>query len=95
MAGDLSAVLDTNVLLAARRSSHPNSPNAEILNRWQRREFTFLCISDTLAEYAEKLLEHGIPASEVEAFIHLLARHGKLVPVVFSTSVTTPWMQTA
>ncbi len=83
MAGKLRAVIDTNVLLAARRSSHPASPNIEIFDRWQRREFTFLFSLDTLAEYAEKLLHHGIPAVEVESFIHLLARHGEIVPVVF------------
>ena len=83
MAGNLRAVIDTNVLLAARRSSHPTSPNVEIFDRWQRREFAFLFSLDTLAEYAEKLLQHGIPAAEVESFIHLLARHGEIVPVVF------------
>ncbi|MBL9132174.1 MAG: PIN domain-containing protein [Verrucomicrobiaceae bacterium] len=76
-------MLDTNVLLAARRSSHPASPNVEILDRWRRREFTFLYSLDTLAEYAEKLLECGLPASDVEAFIRLLALHGEVVPIVF------------
>ncbi len=83
MAGQLRTVLDTNVVLAAKRSKHPTSPNIEILDRWQRREFVFLCSLDTLAEYAEKLLEHGIPEAEVEAFIESLARHGELVAVVF------------
>ncbi len=71
------------MVLAARRGHHPMSPNVEILDRWQRREFAFLVSLDTLAEYAGKLLEHGIPAAEVEAFIHSLARHGELVSVVF------------
>ena len=79
----LRSVLDTNVLLAARLSSQPASPTAEILDRWQRQEFLFLYSLDTLAEYAEKLLSHGIPPSEVEAFIRLLALHGEIVPVVF------------
>lgn len=83
MAGHLRAVLDTNVVLAGKQSPHPTSPNVEILDRWQRREFTFLHSLDTLAEYAEKLLQHGIPADEVEAFILSLARHGELVAVVF------------
>jgi hypothetical protein len=38
---------------------------------------------DTLAEYAEKLLDRGISPSEVTAFIRLLALHGEIVPVVF------------
>ena len=83
MPGSLRAVLDTNVLLAAHLSSHPASPTAEILDRWQRREFVFLHSLDTLAECAEKLLTHGIPAADVAAFIRLVARHGELVPVVF------------
>lgn len=80
MAAQLRAVLDTNVLLAARRSSHPDSPNVEILSRWRRREFVFCYSLDTLAEYTEKLLEHGIPEAEVEAFVSLLAPMEKLSP---------------
>jgi len=81
MAGQLRAVLDTNVVLAAKRSTHPTSPNAEILDRWQRREFTFLFSLDTLAEYAEKLLQKGIPAADVQTFVNSLARHGECVTV--------------
>jgi uncharacterized protein len=83
MAAYLRAVLDTNVVLAARRSSHPGSPNAEILARWRQREFVFCYSLDTLAEYTEKLLEHGIPEIEVEVFVRLLARHGEAVPIIF------------
>lgn len=79
MARALRAVLDTNVILAAKRSMNAASPNMELLERWQRREFVFLHSLDTLAEYAEKLLEHGIPAPEVESFIRRLARHGEQV----------------
>lgn len=62
MPGNLRAVLDTNVILAAHCTQQAASPNAEILSRWHRREFVFLYSADTLAEYAKKLLEHGIPA---------------------------------
>lgn len=82
MAGALRAVLDTNVILAAKRSSDAASPNAEVLDRWKRREFAFLYSLDTLMEYAGKLLEHGIAEDEVEAFIRSLARHGDQVSVV-------------
>ena len=67
MALALRAVLDTNVLLAAARSNHVTSPTAEILDRWQRREFQLLVSLDTLSEYAEKLLSHGVAASEADA----------------------------
>lgn len=83
MPGSLRAVLDTNVLLAARLSNHPASPTAEIFDRWQRREFLVLYSLDTQVEYAEKLLAHGIPPSEVQAFIRRLALHGEIVPVIF------------
>lgn len=83
MPGPLRGVLDTNVVLAARLSPHATSPTAEILDRWQRREFALLYSLDTLAEYAEKLLARGIPASEVAAFIRLMARHGEMIPIVF------------
>jgi putative PIN family toxin of toxin-antitoxin system len=83
MSSSLRAVLDTNVVLAAKRSSYAFSPNKEILDRWQRREFHFLFSLDTLAEYAEKLLERGIPALDVEEFLRRIARHGELVSVAF------------
>ena len=83
MPGSLRAVLDTNVVLAARLSPHASSPTAEVLDRWQQREFRFLYSLDILAEYAEKLLACGIPASEVAAFLRLVARHGEIVPIVF------------
>ena len=83
MPGLLRAVLDTNVLIAAHLTGHPASPTAEILDRWQRREFVFLHSLDTLAECADKLLTHSIPAADVAAFIRLVARHGEIVPVVF------------
>ena len=34
------AVLDTNVVIAAQRSSGPASPNREILARWAAGDFT-------------------------------------------------------
>jgi len=83
MASALRAVLDTNVLLAAARSNHATSPTAEILDRWQSHEFELLVSLDTLSEYAEKLLSHGVSASEVEAFLTTLAVHAKLVTVAF------------
>lgn len=83
MPGHLRSVLDTNVILAAHRAIAPASPNAEILDRWRRREFLFLYSTDTLSEYAEQLLKHGISADEIEEFIRLLARHGEEVLIVF------------
>jgi predicted nucleic acid-binding protein len=44
------AVLDSNVLVAARRSAYPRSPNRELIDRWQANEFTLLFSRDTLHE---------------------------------------------
>jgi predicted nucleic acid-binding protein len=56
---------------------------AEILDRWQKSEFELLVSLDTLFEYAEKLLSHGVAATEVEAFLTSLAVHAELVTVAF------------
>ena len=44
----LRSVLDTNVVLAAKLSAHPQSPNAEIITRWMAGEFIWL-VSDDVA----------------------------------------------
>lgn len=65
----LRAVLDTNIVLAANRSTDPLSPNKEIINRWANGEYKWLISDDIAAEYAEKLLEKGNTSADVEAFI--------------------------
>lgn len=72
----LRAVLDTNVVLAAKGAKSGASPNAEILTRWGLREFEWLISDDTLEEYLEKLLERGHPLSEVLPFIAELVQLG-------------------
>ena len=47
------AVLDSNVLIAAHRSTHSQSHNRELIERWRAHEFTFLFSRDTLLKYAE------------------------------------------
>lgn len=63
------AVLDTNVVLAADRTSNPLSPNKEIIGRWSNGEFIWLVTDDIAGEYVEKLLEKGNNTDEVEAFV--------------------------
>ena len=63
------AVLDTNVVLAADRTSNPLSPNKEIISRWANGEFIWLVTDDIAGEYVEKLLEKGNNTDEVEAFV--------------------------
>jgi predicted nucleic acid-binding protein len=79
----LRAVLDTNVVLAAKRSVHPQSPNAEIITRWMAGEFVWLVSDDVVTEYAEKLLEKGIDPLKVEQFVADLLQYGEEVPIRF------------
>ncbi|MCX6855375.1 MAG: PIN domain-containing protein [Verrucomicrobia bacterium] len=79
----LRAVLDTNVVLAAKRSVHPQSPNAEIITRWMAGEFVWLVSDDVVTEYAEKLLEKGIDPLNVEQLVADLLQYGEEVPIRF------------
>ena len=79
----LRAVLDTNVVLAARRSTHAQSPNAEIITRWTNGEFLWLVSDDVVSEYAEKLLQKGIDPIKVEKFVADLLEYGEEVPIRF------------
>jgi uncharacterized protein len=79
----LRAVLDTNVVLAAKRSVHPQSPNAEIITRWMAGDFVWLVSDDVVTEYAEKLLEKRIDPLKVEKLVADLLQYGEEVPIRF------------
>lgn len=65
----IRAVLDTNVVVAAGRSKHPESPNREILKRWLDREYVLLISEDIAAEYAEKLMDRGVEREKIVSFL--------------------------
>ncbi len=79
----LRSVLDTNVVLAAKRSVNPLSPNAEIIARWMAGEFIWLVTDDVLAEYAQKLLEKNVDVQLVEQFLADLLIYGEAVAIQF------------
>jgi predicted nucleic acid-binding protein len=79
----LRAVLDTNVVLAARKARTASSPNAEIISRWEAGEFTWLVTDGILKEYLEKLLELGYPPDKAKRFLTLVACLADLVQVSF------------
>jgi predicted nucleic acid-binding protein len=79
----LRVVLDTNVVLAAKRSLHPRSPNAEIISRWVAGEFAWLVSEDVVTESAQKLLEKGIDPAKVESFVADLLQYGEEIPIRF------------
>lgn len=77
------AVLDTNVVLASKRTTNPTSPNREVLDRWERGEYTLLHSDEVLLEYGEKLCEHGFPDEEVRAYLELVQALGEPVSIEF------------
>ena len=79
----IRAVLDTNVVLASQRTSNPQSPNAEIISRWQSGAFVWLFSDDNLTEYLEKLVEHEISDAKSVELIARLFLGGGRVPVSF------------
>jgi predicted nucleic acid-binding protein len=79
----LRAVLDTNVVLAAKRSVHSQSPNAEVITRWTSGEFIWLVSDDVVTEYADKLLKKGIDCLKVERLVADLLQYGEEVPIRF------------
>lgn len=52
--------MDTNVVLAYVQSKSEDSPNREIIQRWERGEFDVLWSRDVLNEYIDKMKEFGI-----------------------------------
>lgn len=76
-------VADSNVVIAAHRSSHPASPNREFLERWRRGECDFLYSVDTLSEYAEKLLALGVARTDARKFLALISALGESVEIDF------------
>jgi predicted nucleic acid-binding protein len=79
----IRAVIDTNVVLASQRSSHATSPNAEIVTRWAAGEFDWLHTPDIIEEYAEKLLELGVPEAKITKLLALLQVGGVQVEIAF------------
>ncbi len=71
MSERLRAVLDTNVFVTALLSRNPNSPARELLERWQRDEFTLVTCDALIDEIAEKLIERQIAEDKI---LELLAR---------------------
>lgn len=79
----VSAVLDTNVVLSSQLSTHPGSPNLEILARWEAAQFDWLINEDLLQEYAEKLIEHGIDQHKIILMLSKLRLGGQWIPITF------------
>jgi uncharacterized protein len=75
------AVLDTNIIIAALKSKNPNSPNLELLERFQLGEFRLLYSDDMLLEYQEKFIARKINAELALRFLAELVVSGERVEV--------------
>ncbi len=75
------AVFDTNVIIAALKSKNPNSPTAELLQRWRQREFILLYANDLLLEYREKFISRRIDPALRIAFLANLEVLGEHIPL--------------
>ncbi len=77
------AVLDTNVILASHLSKSEDSPNKEIIQRWQIGQFDVLWNYDILSEYIDKLKTKNIAEELIIQFISLFIAHGEEVKIRF------------
>jgi len=87
----LRVVLDTNVVLASQKSTHPTSPNREVTDRWLSGEFVLLMSDDIAIEYAEKLLGAGRDRDLIESFlanVFLLAEFTEIFEVAIPNATT-------
>jgi predicted nucleic acid-binding protein len=80
----IRAVLDTNIAVAAGKSSANSSPNREIISRWIQGQFKLLISRDIAAEYALKLRERGVDESAIVEFLKHLALLADIRSLTFS-----------
>ena len=63
------AVLDTNLVISAHKTSSHSSPSLEIIERWLNAEFAVLVTSDIIIEYIQKLQELKLPEEAIDQFL--------------------------
>jgi putative PIN family toxin of toxin-antitoxin system len=79
--GDLRAVLDTNVPIAAHLSRNPASPTMELLERWRSGQFVQLYSDDMLVELIEKFQARKIGPDASDRYLADLITLGEFVIV--------------
>lgn len=79
--GELRAVLDTNVPIAAHLSRNPRSPTIELLGRWRGGEFAQLYSDDMLVELVEKFQTRKIALDAADRYLADLITLGAFVIV--------------
>ena len=77
----LRAVFDTNAIIAALKSNHPDSPNVELIRRWQNGEFDLLYSLGLRSEYSEKFETRSVESQRSKQFLASLTERGILIDV--------------
>lgn len=76
-------VLDTNVIIASHLSESEDSPNKEIIQRWENDQFDVLWTDDTFHEYINKLKFFNVPEELIIKIISQFIAFGEEVKIKF------------
>jgi predicted nucleic acid-binding protein len=76
-------VPDTNVFIAAEKSSHVTSPNKEFVKRWKDNEFEVLYSEDMFLEYVSEMRKMRITEASIRKLIATLFELGRQVRIRF------------
>jgi len=79
----IRGVLDTNVVLSARRSSNAARPPGQLMARLRAGEWTLLFSTDILEEYVAKLLDLGASREQAVEYVALLTALGEEIAIEF------------
>lgn len=76
-------VLDTNIVLAYTTTKSEDSPNKEIIHRWEKGQFNVLWSRDVLNEYINKMKFFGISEKVIIEIISHFIQFGEAVEIKF------------
>jgi putative PIN family toxin of toxin-antitoxin system len=76
-------VLDTNIIIASHLSESKDSPNKEIIHRWENDQFDVLWTDDTLHEYINKSKYFNVPEESIVKIISQFISFGEEVKIKF------------
>ncbi|MBU1486928.1 putative toxin-antitoxin system toxin component, PIN family [bacterium] len=76
-------VLDTNVVLAYTWTKSEDSPNKEIIRRWEKSQFDVLWSRDVINEYINKMKFFGVSEDHIVKIISHFIQLGKAVEIEF------------
>lgn len=76
-------VLDTNVIVASHLTKSEDSPNQEIIQRWEQGQFVVLWSHNIVSEYIDKLKEKDVAQELIIRFISQFIAYGEEVKIKF------------